>query len=346
MNQETRRLQIQRRDLRSGSVYDCLFSLAMVVSIATTLGLSASGDCQQLPSRFAFCIPCENRMVIWGIIAAPVYAALFFVRFKMFLRLESMDLGQVQLLLQSPIYRFWRVIHMLNGTWTMLGAIWYFNRTECNEAPNYQRLMYFVNILFWISISKYMLIALIWMILFCMVRVCPNHPFVMRLFGSMAQPFTDGVRAVEPGLTAEQLSMFPVFKMPQPEGGPDYIAAEDRECAVCLCPYEDEQPIKRLFCRHHYHSACIDQWLSNKSTCPLCNSNVLSHLNSPSAPVSIVPASLQSLSGAFSGTAGSTSSPAAASENVVEFRISLPQQPDAVSRDASSSELSEFFDGQ
>jgi hypothetical protein len=345
MDPETRRLQILRRDLRSGSVFDCLFSVAMVVSIATTLGLSASEDCQQLPSRFAFCIPCENRLVIWGIVASPVYSALFFVRCKMYMRLESGDVGQVHVLMQSAIYRCWRVINMLNGAWTMLGAIWYFNRSECSEAPNYLRLMYFVNILFWLSISKYMLIALIWMILFCMVRMCPNHPLVMRLFGSMAQPFTDGVQ-VEPGATAEQLSMFPVFMLPQPEGSPDYIAVEDRECAICLCPYEDEQPIKRMFCRHHYHSVCIDQWLSSKSTCPLCNSNVLSHLNLPSAPVTAESASPQSVTRSFGGTARGPGNPASAGESVVEFRISLPQQPVVGSSDAFTSELSEFFDGQ
>lgn len=342
MDPETRRLQIHRRDLRNGSIYDCLFSVAMIVSIATTLGLSASSNCEQLPARFSFCIPCENRLVIWGIVAAPVYAALFVVRFKMFLQLKSEALEQVQLLLQSAMYRFWRVVHMVNGAWTMLGAIWYLNRSECNEAPNYQRLMNFVSILFWISISKYLLIALIWMILFCMVRVCPNHPLVMRLFGTMAQPFTDGARPVVPGVTAEQLSMFPVFTLPQPEGSPDCIAVEDRECAICLCPYEDEQPIKRLFCRHHYHSACIDQWLSTKSTCPLCNSNVLSHLNPPSAPVSASASPQFVAAGSFGGT-GSPGGPFAAGEGVVEFRIQL--QPAAASTDASSLELSEFFDG-
>ena len=76
MDPETRRLQIHRRDLRNGSIYDCLFSVAMIVSIATTLGLSVSRNCEQLPSRFSFCIPCENRLVIWGIVAAPTYAAL------------------------------------------------------------------------------------------------------------------------------------------------------------------------------------------------------------------------------------------------------------------------------
>ena len=135
MNPEAR-LRIQRRDLRSGSVFDGLFGLAMVVSIATTLSLSVSKDCQQLPSRFSFCVPCDNRLVVWGIVAAPIYTGLIAVRLKIFWQLESQDLMQVQVLLISSTYRMWRVINMLSSAWTMLGAIWYFNRSECNDAPD------------------------------------------------------------------------------------------------------------------------------------------------------------------------------------------------------------------
>ena len=346
MNPETRRLYIQRRDLRSGSIFDCLFGLAMIVSITACLVLSVSSNCQLLPSRFAFCVPCDNRLVIWGIVAAPIYTALMVVRYIMFQRLKSEDLTQVEVLLLSSLYRYWRVIHVLISAWTMLGAIWYLNRTECNEAPDYQRLMYFVNILFWISICKYVLIVLVWTILFCMLRVCPNHPFVVRLFGSMAQPFADGVRTVEAGLTAEQLSMFPSFKLPQPESSPNFILLEDRECAICLCPYEDDQPLKRLFCRHHYHSACIDQWLSTKSTCPLCNSNVLSHVILPSSPVPTDSASPRVETVAHGGTFSSTGVPVAAGAIVFEHRIQIQQQSNAVSSDLSSPELAIYFDGQ
>ena len=124
MDYETRRLLIQRRDLRSGSVFDCLFGLAMVVSIATTLALSTSRDCQQLMPRFSFCVACDNRLVIWAIVAAPIYAGLALVRLKIFFQMETEDAGQVRLLLLAPSFRFWRMIRMLSSVWTMLGAIW------------------------------------------------------------------------------------------------------------------------------------------------------------------------------------------------------------------------------
>jgi hypothetical protein len=211
--------------------------------------------------------------------------------------------------------------------------------------------MFFVTIVFWTSIAKYVLIVVVWLVLFCMLRTCPNHPFVMRLFGSMAQPFTDGIHAAEQGLTQQQLSMFPVFKLPQPEGSPDSVLPEDRECAICLCAYEDEQPIKRLFCRHHYHSTCIDQWLSTKVTCPLCNSNVLQHLNPPSAPP-LSPQQHTSLQLPSEGGIASSPSPpspaaaAGASLPLPDIRVQLPQQTDRVLSGGLPLQLDDFFDGQ
>jgi hypothetical protein len=264
----------------------------------------------------------------------------------MYWQLEPPEPAQVLFLLQSSVYRFWRIVQMINNVWMLLGVIWYLNRSDCDEAPDFQRLMLFVNILFWISISKYILILLIWCTLFCMLRVCPNHPFVVRLFGSMAQPFADGGRDVQSGLTAQQLSMFPVFQLPQPEGSPDHVAFEDRECAICLCSYEDDQPIKRLFCRHHYHAACIDHWLSTKTSCPLCNSNVLSHLVLPSSLVSAESTSPRLAADIISGSARHAPGAAIEGTTVTEHRIELPHISEATPSNLSPAQLAELFDGQ
>jgi hypothetical protein len=44
---------------------------------------------------------------------------------------------------------------------------------------------------------------------------------------------------------------------------------------VCLCEYEESERLRSLpTCGHYFHIACIDQWLSNNSTCPLCRVNL------------------------------------------------------------------------
>ena len=41
-------------------------------------------------------------------------------------------------------------------------------------------------------------------------------------------------------------------------------------CAVCHDPYSEGSVVKTLPCGHFFHSKCIDPWLNQHSSCPLC----------------------------------------------------------------------------
>ncbi|XP_057980462.1 E3 ubiquitin-protein ligase At1g12760-like isoform X2 [Malania oleifera] len=53
------------------------------------------------------------------------------------------------------------------------------------------------------------------------------------------------------------------------------LSAEDAECCICLCAYDDGTELRELPCRHHFHCSCIDKWLYINATCPLCKFNIL-----------------------------------------------------------------------
>ena len=53
--------------------------------------------------------------------------------------------------------------------------------------------------------------------------------------------------------------------------------AEDA-CAVCLENYKESETLRILPCRHEFHKGCIDPWLLNHRTCPMCKSNILKSL--------------------------------------------------------------------
>ena len=51
----------------------------------------------------------------------------------------------------------------------------------------------------------------------------------------------------------------------------DISPNNDDICSICLEKLNQNRVIK-LRCNHLYHEKCIQQWLSIKKICPLCNS--------------------------------------------------------------------------
>ncbi|EGT47833.1 hypothetical protein CAEBREN_19991 [Caenorhabditis brenneri] len=49
------------------------------------------------------------------------------------------------------------------------------------------------------------------------------------------------------------------------------------DCAVCLDPYQLQDVIRLLPCKHIYHKSCIDPWLLEHRTCPMCKNDILKH---------------------------------------------------------------------
>ncbi|GMI83342.1 hypothetical protein HRI_002003500 [Hibiscus trionum] len=50
-----------------------------------------------------------------------------------------------------------------------------------------------------------------------------------------------------------------------------FSANKDAQCAVCLSEYRCEDTLRILpYCGHSFHVTCIDIWLQQHSTCPVC----------------------------------------------------------------------------
>ncbi|KAI6177291.1 RING-type domain-containing protein [Aphelenchoides bicaudatus] len=47
------------------------------------------------------------------------------------------------------------------------------------------------------------------------------------------------------------------------------------ECPICIDPYRIGDIVRMLPCRHTYHKPCIDPWLLEHRTCPMCKSDIL-----------------------------------------------------------------------
>uniref|UniRef100_A0A674K8R2 RING-type domain-containing protein n=1 Tax=Terrapene triunguis TaxID=2587831 RepID=A0A674K8R2_9SAUR len=56
-------------------------------------------------------------------------------------------------------------------------------------------------------------------------------------------------------------------------------------CAVCIECYKQNDVVRILPCKHVFHKACVDPWLSEHCTCPMCKLNILKALGIvPSVP--------------------------------------------------------------
>ena len=40
--------------------------------------------------------------------------------------------------------------------------------------------------------------------------------------------------------------------------------------AICIDDFEEGVEVKTILCFHKFHSECINKWLKENSTCPVC----------------------------------------------------------------------------
>ncbi|PON85117.1 43kDa postsynaptic protein [Trema orientale] len=54
-----------------------------------------------------------------------------------------------------------------------------------------------------------------------------------------------------------------------------FSSSEDAQCTACLEEYHDDDVLRILpYCGHSFHVTCIDIWLQQHSTCPICRTSL------------------------------------------------------------------------
>ncbi|KAL2942181.1 RING-H2 finger protein ATL32 [Bienertia sinuspersici] len=74
--------------------------------------------------------------------------------------------------------------------------------------------------------------------------------------------------------SSKGLESFPVFTYS--EVAVDRTQSDPLECTVCFSPFEPHEKLRLLpKCNHVFHVDCLDPWLMDHSTCPLCRVDLL-----------------------------------------------------------------------
>lgn len=72
------------------------------------------------------------------------------------------------------------------------------------------------------------------------------------------------------GLSKEVIDSIPSFR---------YSASSkdssNGNCVVCMSNYINREKLRRLPCNHDFHAKCIDRWLKNNRTCPVCREEII-----------------------------------------------------------------------
>ncbi|KAG7541093.1 Zinc finger RING-type [Arabidopsis thaliana x Arabidopsis arenosa] len=72
------------------------------------------------------------------------------------------------------------------------------------------------------------------------------------------------------GLDKTAIESLPLFRFSALKG-----SKQGLDCSVCLSKFESIEILRLLpKCRHAFHIGCIDQWLEQHATCPLCRDRV------------------------------------------------------------------------
>ncbi|CAJ1974066.1 unnamed protein product [Sphenostylis stenocarpa] len=83
------------------------------------------------------------------------------------------------------------------------------------------------------------------------------------------------------GLDREIVDTFPTFVYSTVKSLK--IGRATLECAVCLNEFEEDETLRLIpKCSHVFHPECIDAWLVNHSTCPVCRANLVPKPDDPS----------------------------------------------------------------
>ncbi|KAL6905631.1 hypothetical protein ACP4OV_003232 [Aristida adscensionis] len=110
----------------------------------------------------------------------------------------------------------------------------------------------------------------------------PQFAVASYTFAAAAARSGAGAAAGGGGLDPAAVAAFPTRAFSGRRGSASRDSSDaDAQCVVCLAEYEEKDMLRFLpNCGHNFHMSCIDMWLEQNSTCPVCRISLRDNLES------------------------------------------------------------------
>ncbi|KAI9110704.1 hypothetical protein K1719_018142 [Acacia pycnantha] len=151
---------------------------------------------------------------------------------------------------------------------------WHYTELDNHNLELRSRKVLFIIFLF-------CLILLIILLFICARWICRYRDHLPTTFHS--SQVRHAASPPSQGLDLDSIKKLPIILHQVPSDSD--CALEETECCICLSVFEDGEKLKVLpGCKHCFHCQCVDNWLINHSSCPLCRASIKVDVDSSSFP--------------------------------------------------------------
>jgi hypothetical protein len=230
----------------------------MLLGVSTAI-LCSAPTFAYLYAKWQDCELCARPLHWWLLVHFALQLLQVPVRLVFLFRLrraerssggDALRLQQcVEELTHSAMWRPNQQISAFTFAWFVLGIVWILNSDFCRPCPS----------LYYLSLTIELLT-----LLRGIVTLDLFEGYFPEWHGIGEYDIGEIPPSIPRGAAPEVVERLPLV---------EYAAAEgwcESACSICLGDFEEGELLRELPCSHKFHGPCVDRWLQQRRTCPLC----------------------------------------------------------------------------